>query len=61
MGGQPVMVGEVAHRMRKQLYLEHIGMDMNVNDPLDPNLIQKMNEIAIVILTFCLFNLIEKY
>jgi len=54
IGGDIMKVGALMHSLRKNLYSEHSGLSIEeVADPLDENLIAKMDERAKVICRKC--------
>ncbi len=47
MDGSNVFVGRFAHTLRVELLMEHLGFEKEqVIDPLNPELIEKMNSMA---------------
>jgi len=47
MNGKEILVGRFAHTLRVALYKEHLNFyDDEVEDPLDPQLTERMDAIA---------------
>ena len=47
MNEKNVKVGEFSHSLRKNLFMEHFGLnDFEVQDPLNENLLKKITQIA---------------
>jgi len=47
MGGEKVLVGNFAHTLRRELWMEHLNFSVEqVIDPLNEKLIEEMNIMA---------------
>ena len=51
MNGRTTYVGKYSHTLRTSLWMEHLNLpEEEVEDPLDTDLIERMNSMALVII-----------